>query len=417
MKKTILIYDDDKSRIEGFAEKLSNGLKTAQQDANFDIISLDNDAFERAMKALEQRQMKFREKKEIYLEDSPKDGGEWIDNAAIFLIDYDLLSSQAKESLRGTLTGEIVAYLVRCFSRCQLIIGLNQYGSHPYDLTLRGHLESFADLNLGEDQLENPDLWKGDWSPSREGFRPWYWPNLSTAINDFDKRVTDVEKNLDTPIHEFFGFGKELFQVLPREVVQFIETKEKKAESQTTFRQFITESGNGLRLKNKIKPESRINDHILARVGAARISKWLERRVLPEQDILVDAPHLVSRYPSLMTGDKNEIETWNQTAQLIEHDRLGLKIDVIKPYRFPRDHWVSRPVWFWDALRESEDIQEITQPWLTVKPNWVFCEDASRFYNREDCREFLADTASPFTQRFVKSFPGVDYRPRVRFSL
>ena len=55
-----------------------------------------------------------------------------------FIIDYDLLGSQAEKSPTGSLTGEIIAYLVRCFSRCKLIIGLNQYGSNPFDLTLRG---------------------------------------------------------------------------------------------------------------------------------------------------------------------------------------------------------------------------------------------------------------------------------------
>ena len=162
-------------------------------------------------------------------------------------------------------------------------------------------------------------------------------------------------------------------------------------------------------------------DHILARVGAARISKWLERLVLPEQDILVDAPHLVLRYPNLITSDKKrkKIETWNKIAQLIEHDKLGLRTDLIEPYRFKKDHWISRPVWFWDKLRESENVRKIIDPWVTVKPNWVFCEDASYFYDRENCREFLASTASPFTQRFVKYFTEdeVDYRPRVRFSM
>ena len=207
--------------------------------------------------------------------------------------------------------------------------------------------------------------------------------------------------------------------MLPREIVQFIEKQEKKEHFQTTFREFVTESGNGLRLKDTEKLDKGINDHILARIGAARISKWLECLVLPEQDILVDAPHLILRYPSLITGDEKKIETWNKTAQLIEYDELGLKTDLIEPYRFQKDHWVSRPVWFWDKLRECEHIREITEPWLTVKPNWVFCEDASYFYNRENCREFLADTASPFTQRFVKYFDKdeVDYRPRVRFSL
>ena len=411
-KEKILIYDDEHGRTESFKQKLGEGLEKAGRSENFDIICLKNSAFQNSISVLEQRRIAFRDGKE-----STKNGAEEIDNASIFIIDYDLLGSQGGASPVGSLTGEIIAYLVRCFSKCKLIIGLNQYGSNPFDLTLRGDLDSFADLNLGEKQLGNPDLWRGDWGDSRRGDRPWSWPNLSDSLRNFDKRIGDVEKNLDTSICEFLGFDSELFRLFPREIVQFIEKQEEKEHFQTTFREFVTESGNGLRFKDTKTLDKGINDRILARVGTARISKWLEFLLLPEQDILVDAPHLISRYPSLITGDRKKIETWNKAAQLIGHDKLELSADLIEPYRFQKAHWVSRPVWFWDKLRECERIREIIEPWVTVKPNWVFCEDASRFYPRENCKEFLADTASPFTRRFVTYFDEVDYRPRVRFSL
>ena len=411
-KQKILIYDDEQERTDDFKRKLGEGLDKAGQSENFDIISLENNAFQDSISVLEQRRIAFRDE-----EESTKDSMEEIDNAAIFIIDYDLLGNQVEESWVGSLTGEIIAYLVRCFSKCKLIVGLNQYGSNPFDLTLRGDLDSFADLNLGEHQLNNPDLWRSNWGDSRQGFRPWYWPNLRDSLRNFDERVKDVQENLDKPISEFFNFDRELFQLLPREIVQFIEKHEQKEHFQTTFREFVTESGNGLRFKDTKALDKGINDHILARVGAARISKWLERLVLPEQDILVDAPYLISRYPSLITGDKARIETWNRIAQSVSYNELELNTDLLKDYQFPKDHWISRPVWFWDKVRECERIREIIEPWLTVKPDWVFCEDASCFYSRENCREFLADTASPFTQRFVKYFDEVDYRPRVRFSL
>ena len=133
-------------------------------------------------------------------------------------------------------------------------------------------------------------------------------------------------------------------------------------------------------------------------------------------------PTLSHKVSSLITGNKKDIETWNKTARLAGHEDLGLDTNLIECYRFGRSdkaHWISRPVWFWDKLRECENIKEVTEPWLTATPDWVFCENASRFYNREDCREFLADTTSPFTQRFVRYFTEdeVDYRPRARFSL
>ena len=418
-KKTILIYDDERQRTNKFKGKLKKGLDKADQSDNFDVISLKDDEFQDAIEALQKRRIDFRKNKAVCLEGSPKDGREKIDDASIFIIDYDLLGSQVEESPTGYLTGEIIAYLVRCFSRCKMIVGLNQYGSNPFDLTLRGDPESFADLNLGENQLSNSDLWIGNWDGSRRGYRPWYWPNLSNSLDNFDEKVKKVKDNLDKPIYKIVGFDLELFQLLPHVIVQFIGQNTLKEPDQVTFRDFVTESWNGLNSKDteKLKNSININDHILARIGAARISKWLESLVLPEQNILVDAPHLVSRYSSIITDDKKEIETWNKTAQLVEHGKLGLDTDLIEPFRFRNNCWVSRPVWFWDKLRECEAIKEVKDPWLSEKFNWVFCEDASRFYHRKDCKEFLADTVSPFTRRFAKGFKEVDYRPRFRFAL
>ena len=405
--KRILIYDDENKRAEQFEKKLNNALKKTGQDKVFVVKRLEEKDFQNSIKKLQDRQNNLREQKKYSDENTE------FDNASIFIIDYDLLKSQAGELL----TGEIVTYVVRCFSRCKLIIGLNQYGKNRFDLTLKGHPESFADLNLGEEQLSNPDLWRGNWSDLRRGYRPWYWPNLSDSVNNFDERVKKVKESLDDPIYKVIGFDLESFQLLPHAIVQFIGKNAKKEPSQMTFRDFVTESENGLRSKDADALNDGTNDHILARVGASRISKWLERLVLPEQDILVDAPHLVSRYPSLIAGNRKEIGTWNKTARLIDHSNLGLNTSLIDPFRFKKDYWISRPVWFWTKLRECESIEEVGNPWVTETSNWVFCEDASRFYQRKDCREFLADTASPFTRRFVRGFEKVDYQPKFRFAL
>lgn len=403
--KKILIYDDEDKQTERFENILKQALNRVGQDTDFEIKLLSDEGLQNSLEVLLKRQSEFRESGKYFYETTE------VDNASIFIVDYDLLQSKAG----GLLTGEIIAYIVRCFSECKLIIGLNQYGDNPFDLNLRGHPESFADLNLGETQLNNPDLWTGDWGDSRRGYRPWYWPNLPNALDNFDTRVKEVRQNLGKPICELLSFDTELFQFLSREIVQFIS--EEKEPAKTTFQEFVLQSGNGLRPKDVPIPDDDVDSGVLARIGAARISKWLEQLVLPEQDFLVDAPHLVSRYPSLIANDEKKIKAWNRTAQLVNCNELGLNTNMIEPYRFKKDSWISRPVWFWDKLREDESIKEVREPWLTVQPNWVFCEDASRFYNRRDCREFFANTDSPFTRRYVKAFEKVDYRPKVRFSL
>lgn len=399
--KKILIYDDElgsRGKVRELIESLTFVTDT------FEIETPDKPEFEKSLKVLEDRRSEFRET------------GSWdgeptsLDDASIFVVDYYLFE------FIPHLDGETLAYLARCFSSCGLIVGY-RYPDNAFDLTLRGELrgepQSFTDLYVGGEQLGNPGLWRVT-EAAEAGFRPWHWPVLPDYLRDFEEKVEDVKESLagDVPICQVLGFSPELFARLPRSIGQFLGAE----PAETTFREFVRESGNGLEPKD-IPSADDVSDDVLGRVGAARISKWLERLVLPEQDILVDAPHLVSRYPSLMTGDNTNIESWNRTARLASHEEVGLTTDLIESSRLKKDHWLSRPVWFWDDLRECEDVTEIREPWKFERPDWVFCEDMSHFHTREDCREFVADVESPYARRFVRHFDDVEYRPVVRFSL
>lgn len=400
--KKIWIYDDEERIAAELRKKLAE-LPFLQKE--FAIEAMKEEEFEKTMSVLTDRQRSFR------------DSGSWGDNqipldaTSIFVVDFDLAMSK----VGAYMTSEHIAYFARCFSTCGLIIGLNlpKYRDNGFDLTLRGYPESFADLNIGGRQLNKPGLWGGETT----GFRPWHWPLLPKYLDDFDKKVTDVRSSFadnqkdDLPIYQVLGFPPEVFDLLPRSIGQFLG----KEPTQATFRDFVLESRNGLQPKD-VEAGSKIKLDLIAQIGAARISKWLERLVLPGQDIVVDAPHLVSRFPSLLEGEAKNIEIWNRTAKLVSHSKIGLRSDLIEPFRLQKEYWVSRPVWFWDKLRACERIAEVREPWKTKQPSWVFCEDASRFY-REKYQEFVADTESPFTRRYVRDFKGVDYRPIAMFSL
>jgi hypothetical protein len=390
--KNILIYDDNEHWTKTLKDELET-LPVLKKD--FDVTALDHKKFKDVRDTLEQRRRNVR------------DNGSWsndlvtiLDEAAIFIIDYDLLNTDA------FLTAEDIAYSARCFSKCGLIVALNQYYETDFDLTLKGHTESFADLNINGEQLKNPNLWGEDGVE----FHPWYWPSLPKFHQTFEQRVKDVRDNLDgKPICEVLGFMPEQFEFLPRSISQFIGAEPAK----TTFRDFVQRSGNGIRHSDS----EHANDEILARVAAARISKWLERSVMPELNIVIDAPHLISRYPSLLGDKKEAIEAWNKTAKLTGYTELGLNTETIEGARFLKDFWFSRPVWFWDKVRDNNEISEVREPWETFRPDWVFCEDVSRFYSKDECKEFVAKVESPFARRFVKEVDGIKYQPRVRFSL
>lgn len=239
---------------------------------------------------------------------------------------------------------------------------------------------------------------------------PWYWPDLPAFIASFKGRVDDALANIDDPVLETLAFPPEVVASLPRTATEFLVGSAGKSPEKITFREFVEKSGNGLRRKDRSDGEE-----MLARIAAARISKWLERLVLPGQDVLVDAPHLVARFPSLLIKPK-KMGDWQTTVR--KSSIAGLRKSKIADARFKKDFWLSRPAWYWPLLCGDERIAEVKDPWSTERPDWVFAEDTSRFMQRTKCREFVIESDSPFVRRHVKGkVSGVSYSPKVRFAL
>ena len=216
--------------------------------------------------------------------------------------------------------------------------------------------------------------------------------------------------NLGERIFEFLELGDMLETGLSRSVIEFL-TKTKGIQ-EISFEDFVNWrlSGNGLRMKDEPYSEEAI-----ARIAAARIGKWLNGMVLQGQDILVDAPHLVSRLPSLVSSGLEKVEDWNRVASFEQADELGLD-PVIKSYRFKHEDWLTRPAWYWRGVSNDMEINEVADPWTMEKPRWVFCEDISKYIPLKEAKRFIADLESPFVHRFVKEVEGITYIPKVRFS-
>jgi len=385
-KDMIWIYDDERHLGEEYVKKL--------RKLKIEVVRMEDEEFTSAMEVLNARQSKLRRGKE-WDDDSLK-----LDEASIFIIDFDLL----KQFGKSFLTGENVAYLTRCFSRCGLIVGY-RIGKNTFDLTLKGRPESYADLDIKSEELDNPGLW----GEKRKEFRPWYWPQLRNYLDSFQKRIQDVMNNLNEPIFRVLGIPEDVARVFPRSVSEFIGGDD---PVERTFREFVEKSGNGLQGRDK-----KATDEMVWKIGAARISKWLEQLVLPGQDILVDAPHLVSRYPSLLKGNPSNISTWNNTANFDTFKNLNLDYKKIEKFRFKKDYWLSKPAWFWNGVAGYQKIKEVSEPWARKETPYVVCEDSSRFRKREKCEEFVAESESPYVRRFVQKFDNVEYRPQVRFSI
>ena len=140
----------------------------------------------------------------------------------------------------------------------------------------------------------------------------------------------------------------------------------------------------------------------MARVAAARIITLLNLIILPEQSVLVDAPHLVSRFPSLLSSSSNEIDNWNLLCDPVNYEVDELLPESLKKHRFSKAHWLWRPAWYWPEINKDEAIDEVRDPWMPFKdPGWVFCENISKFVPMEVAQDFRAIVSPPFIKRFV----------------
>jgi hypothetical protein len=399
--KRIIIFDDNENFLTRHRDKLSQAIPP-QLKERFEIPEVKKEEFVEGVNELIARYKHFNASQEKIKGEEIDEFVEkptCFDEAGILFVDYRLI-----ELHLGFITGEEVAYFARAFSKCGLIVGLNQFsgGGRVFDLTLSGHPESFADLNISDADIENPGLWTDD--NVGNGFRPWHWPNLPRAAESFEKRVSEVP-DLNQPLFQFLEFTPDLVNSLPRAASDYL-SKRHRADglSETTFADFLS-SGFCLRGNDTTI------DAYKKRIIAARLGKWLDRFILGGQNTLVDAPHLVSRFPSLL-GEEPSIQSLNA----LSGPKPPLSA-VLEKYAFKKSNWLSRPAWFWEILKEDPAITEVSNPWERKDFPFCFCEDTSTFVACGEEREFVASVPSPFTRRFVKIVDGVEYVPELRFAL
>ena len=322
-----------------------------------------------------------------------------VDDADIVIMDYDLTPDPTRiverhpeqvELIRSELraeTAETLAYLARCYSSCKFIVAVNQhYRRRTFDVTFNRFAESWADLNISQDDIGSPELWTGDGN----GFHPWSWPRLLDAGQEFDRRLALVE--LERPVLDALGF-------LPLDEKSFDVSQLDLFADQpnsVTFREVAESSDSGLALRDKQEDET-----ALRRIAAAAIGHWLDNTILQAQNVLVDAPHLAYRVPSLLLGDPKRLDSWNSTVSF-DIDNIGLDLEKLSGKIIPACDWFQRPVWAWNEIASDNSIPEVASPWSSENYDYVFCEDISRFARIEDAQEIQTDLPGPYDRRFIK---------------
>ena len=374
----VLVYDDQLDFARSWAEKI----KDAYSDAV--VKPANSEDFQQLLTLINSRRKAWREAGDksdtIDLHEA--------DTADVIVVDYDLLQYSDPVDT----TGSRLAYLLRCFSKCGFIIVLNEFGRNVFDLSLGSPPEGFADIHIGDEQIGNPGLWQAPF----DGYRPWYWPVVPNARDNFERCVKDVQENPDEPILDFLDLSG-VIDWIPRRAQDFLLGKQKIEEA--TFKDFVRSAHGGISAKDSLIPEQ------TARVTAARIVTLLNSIILPEQSVLVDAPHLVSRFPGFIRAQaqRNKIDMWNKLCNPVDHDIDNLLIEPLEKHRFQKLHWLWRPAWCWPDINKDESIEGMKDPRLVEEIDWVFCENISRFVPVRFAQDFRAIVSPPFIKRYVFS--------------
>ncbi|NEJ82579.1 hypothetical protein GR268_39340 [Rhizobium leguminosarum] len=402
MSYKVLICDDEPDAAETWVREIVETIDATVYDMQPVPPTAE---IEKAIKVLLARRAALRAK-----EPRPDDPC-LFDEIDVLIIDYDLIHVDDKKT---RYTGEGVARLARVFSECGIVVVLNQFLEAQFDLGLRGHLESFADLNVDGELIATPGLWKeAPW----DQFRPWYWPVLHKAASNFRSRVDflKVEGNLKLPILDVLGMKGIDASRLSDTAFGFLAPDASVYEelSKVTFFDFIGDNSSAVDTSDS---EALLEKDVdaCARIAASRVAKWLEREVLGPQDVLVDLPHLLHRCPFLFEGDIDDIDAWNAA---VGGDLTKLKDIVPKDAVFEASAWLDRPAFWWRRIEQSDQIREARHAFdFALLPDFVFLEDASSFAKFDDAVEFRAGFHNPYDRRFAKRFEKIRYAPQRRFA-
>ena len=328
-----------------------------------------------------------------------------FDQNDILIIDYDLI---LVDDDRTQHTGEGIGRLARMYSDCAVVVVFNQYDQFDFDLSLRGHLESHADLNLTVELLEMPGLWtESPW----QGFRPWSWQTLAKAVESQRARETTFRRNLDKSIVDTFGIEADDALGMSDSAVGFIAPKARDFDGlrAMTFRSFLSMTAASRDVESLLSSD----ESAAVRFGAARIGKWLDREVLGPQDVLIDMPHLLQRFPFLLGQEVGNVEAWNATI----HKKDGLKQHIDNSYWFEPAICLSRPaVWVRRLEADPKFSEQRSDFDYSLVPDVVFMEDCSVFEDISRGTEFRAGFHNSFDRRYVKIIRDMRYGPQRRFA-
>ncbi|MFN3008276.1 hypothetical protein [Mycolicibacterium wolinskyi] len=404
-KPKVVICDDDPQRAETWQRNIASASK--RPEFEYQVVSGEHLVDE--IDILNRRRDAARKTAD------PTDQVSVFDSAALAILDFDLTPdigtrhdfandhafAQLQQDLRGR-TGELLAYLARCYSSVGYTVVVNQgYQDQSFDLTLQRFSASKADLNVTHPALTSAALWTGVDVP--ENLNSWAWPRLDYADQLWRSRLDNAK--LDAPVFDTLGINPAVDRLAPRQIDLLTDSPEVKetAPEDITFDDVVS-SSLGLFPKDQQRdPDLRL------RIAVSVVGRWLDHWVIPGQNVLVDEPHIAALFPAAYPDIDLSERDWKRGS--------GVHVDTADGLDYPlkstppaAQMYCQRPVWRVSEVREVARSHRLPDRPVQM----VFCEDVSAFADVSACVEVETDVPGPFVRRYIKRLASVRYYPLPR---
>lgn len=393
----IALIDDQTSMVEKMAGLIGGATRSAEVRPEFFRVALPDPQFPPRDSYADLTELL---KELVELRQSGAGRGRTIrkiESTDLVLVDFDLRKLPSEE---GLITGERIAQLLRLFTRTGPIVSVDRRLMRLFELSHRHPPSTNADFMVHVEDLGIQGLW----GETPDGYDPWYWPNLVETARNYTDRVRFVEAHYEDRITTSLGVPDEVEAILPGEDARVaLDLREASfselAEALVPPREEIPLAGDSRH-----------------RVAASAVGVWLQSVILPPQDILIDAPHLVRHTPSLLRG---EPKVSNLKGLVLKEATATLPLDLAKleRHRFEHRFWLDRPAWWTSRVLQDREIKDIAEPWSKEPLPLKFAEDASGFHAAADLAPY--DSEGFFATRYVKgpkAFKDVHYEPKRRLA-
>lgn len=320
-----------------------------------------------------------------------------LDDIDILVVDFDLIHIDAGGNRT---TGEGVARLAKAYSKCGLVVVLNQYLSVDFDLSMTGHLTSFADVNVDARTVGEPSLWLAECDTD---FKPSYWSPLLDVLPKRRRCAAEFVDAFDEPMLAKIGLGPEDLRGISDVAFSFLsDTANALSQlADITGRAFL-EKVLGAEESEAVIASSRM---IAANLLVSRLAKWLDRGIARPLEAVADAAHLALQRPYLLDATPDDLLNENYWRQLrgVEADRLIQRVRDVAYLEKP-SLLVGKPLFAVGRLERDGEVARLADAYeYPMTADMVFAEDTSRFIPRAAARPFRAGFKNFHDRRFVES--------------